>query len=137
MIRGNVAYAGFEEAQDFTSVGLPSAEGIGRKRNTRDCSGSAGFCATGKRRVILPHEQRRIEPAFSRPGCIRDCHPEIDLAEIEWLSTFKLAERLSEAWRLVSDVAVDVGLLAGVHRRFWIPAARGQHRGQRPLPSRD
>jgi hypothetical protein len=29
----------WNEAQDFTSVGLPSGEGIGRKRNTRDCSG--------------------------------------------------------------------------------------------------
>jgi DNA invertase Pin-like site-specific DNA recombinase len=38
----NVAYAGCEEAQDFTSVGLPSGEGIGRKRNRRDCSGKRG-----------------------------------------------------------------------------------------------
>ena len=35
----HISYAGCKKAQDFTSVGLPTGEGIGRKRNTRDCSG--------------------------------------------------------------------------------------------------
>jgi len=34
--------AGFNEAQDFTGVSSPTGEGIGRKRNTRDCSGKRG-----------------------------------------------------------------------------------------------
>src|ERR1700722_196724 len=59
-------------------------------------------------------------------------------AEIEWFPpALKSTERVAGSCRLVSAVAGDVGALAGVHARCWIPVALGQHQGQRPLPSRD